>query len=226
MAKLGGNINMNEEQIKATAVKYEQFVSDLDNAIQILNEFKNEGKNVYINFNNQKLYSLLDDENSCYVKVLKMSKQDFEEEFKKESEKFKKKEEKGKQLAESKESEWIERGKKLIYPQVEKDWINLVQSCVHDSGYFLTLLDNVLDVMECLDNGGTIEKANQILESINHSASSYSSALNIIGCYSKRGPEFYRAVNKNMLPHQEQEIQEIEKENELFEKELASQENA
>lgn len=68
-----------KEQIMAEAVEYTKWVHDLDGAVRVLADAKNIGWNIYIDFNGHKLYSLLDNEDSCYHKVLGMSKAESEE---------------------------------------------------------------------------------------------------------------------------------------------------
>lgn len=214
---------MNEEQIKRTATKYKKWVNTLGEAVEILDQHKKSQKNIFIEFNGKKLYSLLDDENSCYMKVVGKPRQQFEEDRRKWIENYQKKQEEAEKQAESKMPEWIERGNKLIYPQREETWKDCVDIRAHDL-YHGIELENALDVMECLENGRTIEEANKILEDANHSGMSYGVTLSIIVSFSKRGPEFYRAVKENLTPEQAGEIAKIERENEIFEKELASQE--
>ena len=112
----------------------------------------------------------------------------------------------------------------MIYPQRQETWKDCVKIRAHDL-YNGMELDNALDTMECLENGGTIEEANKILEDANHSGMSYSVTLSIIVSFSKRGPEFYRFVTKNLTPEQEGELAKIEQENEIFEQELSAPEN-
>lgn len=80
--------------------------------------------------------------------------------------------------------------------------------------------------MECLDNGGTIEEANKILDDENHSGTSYGITLSIVLSFSKRGPEFYRAVRgADISERQMKELEKIEKENADYERELTEAEN-
>ena len=127
--------------------------------------------------------------------------------------------------AEEKIPEWIERGKKFIYPQQEEMWKYCVDVRAHDL-YHGNDLENALDIMECLDNGGTIEEANKILDDENHSGTSYGITLSIVLSFSKRGPEFYRAVRgENISERQMKELEKIEKENADYERELTEAEN-
>ena len=68
---------MTQEEIKQTAVKCTKPFQYLDTAVRELKKAKQNGENIYIEFSGEKLYSLIDDENSCYVKVTGKSKVDF-----------------------------------------------------------------------------------------------------------------------------------------------------
>ena len=217
---------MNSKKIMENAVKVESYsVHDLDDAVKLLGDYKAQKKNVYYEFNGHKLYSMLDDVDSCYQKVVGMSKKDFEvrqARLHKEMEEKRAAEEK---KAEEKIPEWIERGKKFIYPQQEEMWKYCVDVRAHDL-YHGNDLENALNIMECLDNGGTIEEANKILDDENHSGTSYGITLSIVLSFSKRGPEFYRAVRgENISERQMKELEKIEKENADYERELTEAEN-
>lgn len=59
-------------KIKNTAQKL-NFSGSLKTAIFLLEQAKQNNKNVYIEFNDVTLYSLLDNEQSCYKKILKFT---------------------------------------------------------------------------------------------------------------------------------------------------------
>lgn len=216
---------MNAKEIMDTAIEAKDFAYNLEDVGELLKKYREQGENVYVEFNGHKLYALLDDEDSCYQKVVGMSKKDFKKEqarLHKEMEEKRIAEEK---KAEEKIPEWIERGKKFIYPQQEEMWKYCVDVRAHDL-YHGNDLENALDIMECLDNGGTIEEANKILDDENHSGTSYAMALSIVLSFSKRGPEFYRAVRgDNISAKQMEELIKIEKENADYERELTEAEN-
>ena len=111
---------------------------------------------------------------------------------------------------------WIEKGDKLIFPQRHEKWQECVAARASDL-YKGSDLENALAVMESLANGGTVEEAKNILDGAGHSGMSYSMTMRIISSFSKRGPEFYREVE-----HENPEwLQNIERENKLFERELS-----
>ena len=202
---------MNSKKIMENAVKVESYsVHDLDDAVKLLGDYKAQKKNVYYEFNGHKLYSMLDDVDSCYQKVVGMSKKDFEA---RQARLYKEMEEK--RAAEEKKAE----------EKIPELWKYCVDVRAHDL-YHGNDLENALDIMECLDNGGTIEEANKILDDENHSGTSYGITLSIVLSFSKRGPEFYRAVRgADISERQMKELEKIEKENADYERELTEAEN-
>lgn len=111
---------------------------------------------------------------------------------------------------------WIEKGEKLIFPQRADAWKECVAKRATDL-YRGLELNNALEIMETLANGGTIEQAKEILDKANHSGTSYNLTMSIVANFSKRGPEFYKEER-----HENPEwLQKIERENQTFERELS-----
>lgn len=218
---------MDKEKIMSEAMEYTKWVYDLDGAVKVLAQKKMNNENIYINFNGTKLYSLLDDENSCYQKVTGTSKEIFEERRRKELEEWRKEEDRKRNEAISKIPEWIKRGEEFIYPQMLQEWERCVVKRARDL-YHGWDLEGALEVMLTLDqkegrNG--IEIAKKLLNEQNHSETSYAIVVSIILNFSKRGTEFYRAINNDRkLSNEElQIIKEKENRNKMFEDELNDQ---
>ena len=53
------------------------FEPNLDDVIEVLSKAKQEGKNISVEFNGQILFSMTDDEDSCYRKVTGESKAEY-----------------------------------------------------------------------------------------------------------------------------------------------------
>lgn len=212
-----------KKQIMAEAEKYEKWVYDLDGAVKVLEEAKSIGWNIYIDFNGHKLYSLLDDEDSCYHKVLGISKAESEERHRKWLEEYEAREKKEKAEAEAKIPAWIQRGEKIIYPQRKAEWKRCVEIRASDL-YHGYELENALQAMETLEAGGSLEDARKIIDDGGHSGCSYGIAMSIILTFSKHGPKFFRFMEGDyMNEEREASIAKIEAENAEFEKALGSQ---
>ena len=213
---------MDKEKIMNNAKEDKEFLTagvHLDRVIDYLIISKLNGKNIYVEFNGHKLYSFLDDEDSCFLKVCGATKKELEKQRKEYLEKLEKEREENKKEAQEMVPQWIERGSKIIYPQRQDMWEECVKMRARDL-YYGKDLENALDIMEHLEKGSSIEEANKILENANHSGRSYGIVLSIIVSFSKRGPEFYRAVKKDLTKEQIEELEKIEKENTFFAREL------
>lgn len=90
--------------------------------------------------------------------------------------------------------EWIEQGKKLIFPEKYDDWENYVRRVCNDK-YFGLEVAGVLRIMMELETGAPIPS---VLENISKDsiACEYkrSNLRNRVFEFSKRGPEFLEAV--------------------------------
>ena len=212
-----------KEQIIAEARKYEKWVYDLDGAVRVLKDAKNIGWNIYIDFNGHKLYSLLDDEDSCYHKVLGISKAESEERERKWHEEYEAREKKEKAEAEAKIPSWLERGEKIIYPQRKAEWKRCVEIRAGDL-YHGYELENALQAMELLEAGGSFEEAKKIIDDAGHSGCSYGIAMSIILTFSKHGPKFFRFMEADyMSEDREKAVKKVEEQNAEYEKALSSQ---
>lgn len=225
---------MNEiekQEIMAKAERHEEFFGHVSNAVRFLHDARVLGRNVYIEFNGQKLYSLLDDENSCYMKLYGKTKKEFEQEQQRLREEWEKEEKEENAKAQSKIPYWIEEGNKLIYPQMQQEWARCVAIRAGDI-YHGAELDNALEIMKVLDNipgEEGLTEAKKIFNDAGHSGFTYGITTSIIFTFSKRGPEFYRDIflNNNIYDVDEKETEEKckkkEEENAMFEEELEAE---
>ena len=86
----------------------------------------------------------------------------------------------------------IKRGFIVIMPGTEDEWIKCVVANI-DGLYGDSLLDDALQIMEHLAEGGTIKDAIEIFEYQRHSGTSAAIVKRIILAHSKYGVDFYRA---------------------------------
>lgn len=212
-----------KEQIIKDAYVYKDWVHNLDVAIAVLSRAKQKNQNIYIDFNGIKLYSLLDDEDSAYNKVVKMSKVEWEEVGKRWHAEHLERLKREKAEAEAKIPEWIERGEKLVYPQKVDLWHERVNSRAREA-YHGADLENALEVMEFLSQNGSFAEAKQILHNAGHSGASYSVVIRIIVDFAKNGPEFIKYVEPDIFtsPEIKEYILKIISENNEYENELGA----
>ena len=199
---------------EATLVKVR--VDDLDGAVKFLKEAKEAGSNVKIEFRKKTLYSMLDDEDSCFIKVFGKTKAEHEEELAKELAEEDLRDQKRKAEVQAKVPQWKERGHKLVYPEQEKEWDRCVDIRVSDL-YNANELEYALQVMEALDAGKSVEEAIEIAEKYDYSGASWGVMKSVVTNFSKRGPEFYRATLKQLDGRENHYIENLVERNKLLE---------
>ena len=167
---------MTEEEIMKKAIESERtYFSCLDEVIFYLKSAKENGLNIYVEWNGRILYSLLDDEDSCYKKFTGLSKKDYQERVKE----WKKKYENVKYKARlNKKNEFIERGKKVIYPQLHKSWEDYIEKNLNGE-FDGDEIESALETMEFLDNGGIAEQGMKMLEKFYQANGSFAKSINL-----------------------------------------------
>ena len=178
---------MDKEEIMRTAVEY-NYHSDLDDICKRLQELNAQGKNVYIEFDGKKLYSLLDSVDDCYIKVTGETKADYERLLAEELRKFKEEELKEELTALEKMPARIERGKQTISPELHDQWENCVKIRTSDI-YHGIELDDAIDIMEAIA-ANDFEKGYQLLEDAYQDINPYLMICSIIKTFSPKGKEF------------------------------------
>ncbi len=114
--------------------------------------------------------------------------------------------------------EYIEAGKKYIFPEKLGEWEECV--CYRFSDLYHGMdLKNALTVMSALDEGKSLEEVGKVIDD-GHSGMSYGMLCSIVLTFSKRGPEFYRGFSetyKHATPEEKAKIDaklaKIEEEN-------------
>lgn len=211
----------NESEIKAEATQYTKWIYNISELVSLINEYKAKGENYSFDFKNEKFYSLLDDEESCYRKITGLTKDEYEAKQERLYREQLKRDAEEKQKAIENIPNWIEEGKKYIYPQRYKKWAECVELRAEDI-YNGKDINCALAIMELLDKGVSFQDAYEVVKEQNHTGTSYSIVMSVITNFSKKGPEFYRFADKEPTPATERFLEKIVKENEQFAKELES----
>ena len=200
---------------------------DLENVVYVLLAAKENGDCVYCNFNGHILHSDSVSMDSAYIEVCGCTKAEFNKKIQEEYDKYIYHEQKYREELEmikqnmkdleqqSKDNIpfWIERGKSLIFPQKYKEWENCVCDCAI-KGKYCMYLNTVLEIMEELDKGATLEQAKKILDNQNYDAVVENTVRSIVFDFSKRGPEFWEATEKRAIfPPYQKIIDEKKQEN-------------
>lgn len=214
-------MDRDRKQIEMTADKITLY-GDLDQVIAKLAIFLEEGVNVYVDFNGHKLYSLLDNADSCYKKVTGKTKEEFEEAERKWREEYRRKEAEESAKAEAAIPSYIEAGKGIVYPQKLDEWEKCVRGRVSDL-YHGADLANAIEAMKELEKTGDFAKAKKVIDNANHSGASYGMVMRIIVNFSKKGPDFYEFMEPEYSkePKTKAFLDKLREENKKYEAENA-----
>ena len=203
----------NIEAEKAAAIKVfvnPKFGSDIDAAIKTLEEYRNAGKSVVIDFNGSKLYSCDFSIDSVYKDVLGMEKDEFDKFVEKADKEREERRARKEAEVEAKIPGWIEKGKDITYPERLEEWERCVKARASDL-YNGIDLENAIEIMEKLESGAAIEEAEKIFEDANHSGFSAGMVRSIVFTFSRRGPEFYEKTNFGELSEENKKAVEDKK---------------
>lgn len=186
--------DLDVENIKRTAIYFDTKFDSLEDAIAFLDKYRKAKRNIYIYFLYNRLYSLLDDKDSCYKKTIGISNQDINQKVDNFEKKYAEIEAKRKENADKNYKDWINKGLKFIYPQKKTDWENCVRNSI-DSIYHGKEVEISLKVMESLEepeNNFALAKRHLFSIENNRPISSYGKVVDIVLNYSKYGVEFIR----------------------------------
>ena len=182
-----------ENLTRENAVEDKFRAGDLDQCIEYLIKCRQEGKSVWVEFNDHKLYSCDATVNNIYMQVLGKTKEEYEKDEQEflaglRAEKAQKREEMLKSIP-----EWLNAGQKLVYPEKAKEWERMVGIRANDL-YGGTDLGYAITAMEMLDGGATYENVASYVRGLATSGNSMSMVESIILNFSKSGPQFYEYI--------------------------------
>ena len=176
----------------------------LEDVVSVLLDAKARGESVYCEFEGHKLHSDNITMDSAFLEVTGLDKEDYDREQTK--------------IKRAKENipVWIKEGEALIFPERHKKWKECVKARAADI-YHGQDLDMALDIMKALDDGASIEEAQDIFNHQSHSSVTDSFVRNMIFSFSSRGPEFWEATaygeispeNRELLEAKKQENEEL-----------------
>lgn len=171
----------------------EFFWGNLEDAVNKLIEHKLNNELVFIEFNGKKLYSDIDDMDSAFVKVTGKTKAEFDEMERIRHEEYLESERKHKEEIPELTLKWIENGKKVLDTKYLSKWNKCVPIRLGDL-YKGMELEMCLDIVKELNNGCTLEKAKEIVESQGHSGMSFGLICSMVKSFCNRGSEFVSYV--------------------------------
>lgn len=177
--------------MKKTYKKIEFGFGDIESAVK---ELKSHTELVCGLFNDQMLYSDIDDLDSAYVKITGKTKAEFDAERKAENDKYKEDQRKHKEAIPELTKVWIEKGKSILDEKYLELWNKCVPVRLGDL-YQGMELGNCLEIVEQLNKGEELEKVKPLIENQGHSGMSFGLVCAMINSFCDRGKEFTTYVN-------------------------------
>ncbi len=208
-----------EEKARAQEAKMTyKYGSVLEGVVRELEEYRARGESVYKDFNGVRLYSCDVTMDSAYEAVTGYKKEDFDRMVEESNREYRERSAREEKEAQEKIPSWIERGKKIIYPEREEAWEKCVKARVKDI-YHGGDLEKALQLMEQLEAGSTMEEVMENFNSQNHSGASAGMVRIILLHFSKKGPEFFeKTAHGEIIGDQKTILEETKRENAEFER--------
>ncbi len=173
--------------------KIEFGFGDISSAVKELSQYKESGELVYGEFNGQKLYSDIDDEDSAYKKITGKTKAECDEANKKWHEEYEENERKHKEAIPELTKEWIKKGNTILDEKYRELWAKCVPIRLGDL-YHGMELGNCLEIVEQLNKGESLAKVKPIIENQGHSGMSFGLVCLMVKAFCDRGAEFVNYV--------------------------------
>lgn len=166
-----------EEMEEAVRKKGKPLNFHFEEAVKVLQEYKEKGERVIYNFNGW----ILDSENitmdGAYKQITGKTKAEYEKaeeaNLEKEQANLEKEQAEERAWAEQRIPEWLERGEKLIPADKKKAWEEHVKRNATDKFSVVNAIEKVLTVMEKVASGTTQEELEELLAEQGHTGFSY-----------------------------------------------------
>lgn len=167
--------------------------SKIADCVEELLSYKAKGKLVYGNFNGVTLYSDTVTMDGAYKEITGMSKVEFDKMTQESNKRYiEEKIEHEKEIPEL-TILWQKRGRKVLTKDKWELWDKVVPIRLNDL-YRGMELGCCLDIVEILNNNGSLEDAKKKIESQNHSGMSFNLVRSMIKELCLRGNEFFEFV--------------------------------
>lgn len=93
---------------------------------------------------------------------------------------------------------WIEEGNSIIYEEKQAEWKNYIEAFKGDNIVYASIVEQALEIMKCLEKTGSLIEAEQVLKEQGGSGVSSNEVIDIIFKFSKKGPDFYEYVMRDV----------------------------
>lgn len=148
-----------EEMEEAVKKKGKPGNFDIEDAVEVLQEYKEKGERVIYAFNEQ---YLLDSENitmdGAYKQITGKTKAEYEKAVEESRANLKKEQAEERAQAEQRIPEWLERGEKLIPVGKKKAWEKYVKKSIESDYFACTYIEKTLEIMERIVSGTNREE--------------------------------------------------------------------
>jgi predicted nuclease with TOPRIM domain len=165
----------------------------IEQAVNQLLNYKAQGKLVCGEFNGITLYSDTVTMDSAYKEITGKTKAEFD----KGQQEWKDNYDKQKQEHEEKIPEltkvWMEKGREVLTEDKWEYWDKIVPIRLNDL-YQGMELGNCLDIVNILNNNGTLDEAKEVIENQGHSGMSFGLVCAMVREFCDRGSEFVECV--------------------------------
>lgn len=165
----------------------------LEDAVKDLLHYRVNGKLVYGEFNGVYLYSDTVTMDGAYKEVMGCTKEEFDNKQRELNDRIEKLQDEHKEDIPMLTVLWIERGRKILSKDKWDYWERVVPIRLNDL-YQGMELGNCLDIVEILNDGGTLDEAREEIYNQSHSGISFSLVCTMVEEFCDRGKEFYKYV--------------------------------
>lgn len=163
--------------------------SNIENAVEQLLKHKEQGILACGNFNGTILYSDTVTLDSAYKEIIGKTKDEYDQMIKVKQENRNKAEQDHKEKIPSLSEEWMKKGRKILTDDKWQLWDKIVPIRLGDL-YHGMELGCSLDIIEILNNNGTLEEAKEMIDNQNHSGMSFGLVCSMVKEFCLRGKEF------------------------------------
>lgn len=175
--------------------KIEFFAGDtIEDVVNELLRYKNNGVLAFGEFNGVNLYSDTVTMDGAYLEITGQTKAEFDKKQQEWREDYKRKEQEHKDSIPELTKEWMAKGREILSEDKWDYWDKIVPIRLGDL-YHGMELGNCLDIVEILNNNGSLEEAKELIESQGHSGMSYGLVCAMVREFSERGQEFVDYVD-------------------------------
>jgi len=174
--------------------KIEFFAGDtIEQAVNELLSCEEKGKLACGEFNGVTLYSDTVTMDGAYKEITGKTKSEFDKVQQEWRENYKRKEQEHKEKIPELSKVWMEKGREILTEDKWKLWDEIVPIRLGDL-YHGMELGNCLDIIEVLNNNGTLDEAREVIEQQGHSGMSFGLVCAMVKEFSDRGNEFVEYV--------------------------------